>query len=205
MKNLTLLLASLCLFPSLLVFAEGGSDFLAKHQIKINNPNSEQIVKQAVSDLSGIFENYHPAVDASSSMVAPLQVRGTKTNPVVQASVRKCVAFLCETFHLVGTASLRPAKGGCSKNFSLLIDMSRSSEALSSYYDAVTADLCYQKNANGSGSITFAASARRGDRYSQDSTQGQIAGFLRQQVPPIAKALQASITEVARNELAAAQ
>lgn len=204
MQNKNLFLAVLCLFSSSLALADADSDFLAQQKINIDNAKSDQIVKQATGDLAAIFENFQPALDPSSTLVSPVVVSGPRATPTVQLVVRKCVAGLvCQDVRLVGEASVQASRGSCTKNYALHIDLVRSSDTLASSYDALNADLCYQKERDGSGSLTFTASAHHAPHYGEsiggNITQGQVLSFLKMQVAPITRAIQASIQQIARN------
>jgi hypothetical protein len=199
MKVLKILISALALLPAAASAAD--SDFLAQEKIAISSPKSEDLVKEAVADVAGIFENFQPALDDGSTLVSPVKVTGPKASPTVQLTVRKCVmGLVCQNVDLVGEVTVKPTHGSCTHNFGLHIDMSRSSDILAATYDALNADLCYQKDGSGNGSLTFSASAHHGPRYGLDATteltQEQILDFLKMQVAPITRAIQTTIQQL---------
>ena len=192
MKFLSVFVMSLSLIPALAQSSE--SDFLTQNQIRIESPRSDQVLSRISKNLMGVFDRFRPALTSDSTVLSPWKVRGSRSNPLMQISVQKCVmGFACGSVALVGEASMEASGGSCTKNYRLHIDLSRSSDMVSGTYDALDANLCYKKLANGSGSLTLSQSARRASRFEAGSSQEMVLGFMKQQAPRIAQAFQEAV------------
>jgi hypothetical protein len=170
----------------------GDSDFLAQQQIGFTDKNPDAVLIKLTDDLKSVFERYHVALDAGSKVVSPLKVSGSRSNPIVQVSIEKCVFVVCKTVDLDAEASWREVSGPCKHNYSLRIDLGRSSQDLTDVYDRIDGKICY--NSQGTkATLDVAAAAHHSPTYSQGLIQGQIFKLLQLQVGPIIKAINDTI------------
>ena len=195
MRPLYFLLLLLELSSSALAstFAGSGSDPLAQTSVLVPGPRGDAALDRSLADLKGIFQRFVPGLDSSSEIVKPLVVSGSPNRPLVTVSIRKCVAFLCQTVDLDASAEIRELSGPCARNYLLRVDLSRSSPSLADTYDRLDVIGCYQTRGDGSGTLYLEASAHQAPRYSQGLVQREIVKMLGLQVAPITKAIQESL------------
>jgi hypothetical protein len=191
MKFLFLLLPALVCLP-----AFAGSDSLAQASVKIDNTRSGDVLNRLISNPKAVFEHFQPALDSGSTIVRPVQVTGSATHPNMQVSIKKCVAFVCETVDLDADISIREGKqAGCDRAFQLVTDLTRSSDLVSSTYDRLDTSICYKASADGRGTLTMNASANQASSYSKGFFQAQMFNMLKLQVAPIVSAVDAVVKQ----------
>jgi hypothetical protein len=91
---------------------------------------------------------------------------------------------------LDGLGSIQEISGTCADNYSLTIDLSRSSPTLSENYDRLNGDICFQKNPDGSGTLSLNSSVRQAAQYQPGFVQEQELQMLKMQIPAISSAIQ---------------
>ncbi len=169
------------------------SDFLVHEKIAIPNANSAAVLDRTADNLAGVFELFKIAVDSSSSVEKPLTVSGSARSPIIEASVKKCVAFICQTVDLDAVVSLTKISGSCTRNYVLSLDLAKSSSLLTQSYDKLNVAICYAETADGKGSLALDASAHHASSYEAGFIQNQIFTLLKLQIYPLTKALNQSL------------
>lgn len=173
--------------------ALAGSDKLEEQVLTIRSTRSAEVLKRVADDPKAIFQRFQPGLDGSSSIVKPVTVTGTAQRPVMQVSIRKCVAFICKTVDLDATVDVREVRGECDLNFHLFADLSRSSAIVSDMYDSLEVGICYRGQPDGTGKLMLSPSVRHGAKYDTGIVQREMFKFLKLQVPPIVKAIQETL------------
>jgi hypothetical protein len=172
------------------------SDSLQDRPIEISSPNLEQTVDGLASSPSAIFRNYQPRIPSDMTQTSPLVVSGSPSRPILKMSLRKCV-LLCATVNMRGIVNIESVspKRSCNKQFLMTMDLRNSDLLLSDTYDAINADICFKKGANGKDVLSINAEARRGRSYSvtPDAVAGSIFNFLKAQIPAITSAMKATL------------
>jgi hypothetical protein len=168
---------------------DSGSDLLMKTTIQIASTNSDDVLNRTTADLRGVFQRYQPAVDSGSKIVKPLRVSGSASRPILQMSVEKCVLFVCETVDMDAEVVLKESGGPCKRNFTLVGDLSKSSDRLKDTYDSLNVAICYNTDATGAGKLDLVASAHQAPNYDTGIIQQQIFNLLQLQIKPMTKAL----------------
>jgi hypothetical protein len=191
MKFVFLLLPALVSLPA---FAD--SDFLAQASVKIESTHSGEVLNRLAANPKAVFEHFQPALDSGSTIVRPVQVTGSATHPNMQVSIKKCVAFVCQTVDLDANISMREGKqAGCDRAFQLVADLSRSSDVVRNTYDRLDTSICYKASADGRGTLNMSAGANQAAGYSKGFIQGQIFKMLKMQVSPIVSAVEAVVKQ----------
>ncbi len=185
----------ICLLSLSPDFAFAAADALEEQTLQIPSERSEELLKLVIADPRAVFLRYRPALDSGSKLVKPVRISGSKESPVMQLSIRKCVAILCQTVDLDATISVREISGNCDLNFHLVADLTRSSATVSDIYDRLDVALCFRAQRSGSGSLAIGASAHHGPQYARGFVQGEMFKLLKLQVPPIVKAFQEVLKE----------
>lgn len=185
--GLFILLGSLSLSVSTLAAPE--HDFLAQKNLSIQSPNPLRVFELTAESPKAIFQRYKPKLDSGSKITSPLQVGGTETNPTIKVSIRKCVAFICQTVDLDAEVTIRETSGSCKKNYAMYADLRRSSSTLADTYDRLDVTICYQQSKPNEAQLQLAAYAHRAAKYSGGVVQKEIMDFLQLQVQPITQAL----------------
>lgn len=164
-------------------------DFLAQKNILIQSQNPLRVFELTADNPKAIFQRYKPKLDSGSKITSPLQVGGTQTHPTIKVSIRKCVAFICQTVDLDAEVTIRETSGSCKKNYAMSADLRRSSDTLSDTYDRLDVTICYQQTKTTEAQLQLAAYAHRATKYSGGVVQKEIMDFLQLQVQPITQAL----------------
>ena len=164
------------------------SDSIGKLQIKITSNNSEVVLNKTLGDIRAIFQRYQPALDSQTKIKSPTKVSGSSTRPFFEVTLEKCVLILCQTVDMRADISVKDSEGKCTKNLVLRADLTRSSEILSNVYDSLDVGVCYQRSADGQGTLTLTGSAHHAPKYSGGPIQSEIYQLLKLQLNPIANA-----------------
>lgn len=183
---------ALILFSTLGISAFAANDRLATGTIVIDSRDPEGVLNRTLDDLKAVFKRFHPSADGGE-WVHELVVGGTKMNPTLQMSLKKCVAFICETVDLDAEVSLREERGNCDRNFVLEADLQRSSQMLTDYYRRLDTTICFRRTSNGKGEISAVATAIRTSGFKKDIVQKQILSTLKAQANPIIEAVDESL------------
>ncbi len=178
-----------CAFLSTLP-AHAESDFLAEKTVQMQSVHSSDVLSRTVADPKAIFQRYEPALDSNSEIVRELRVTGPSNQPIVQVSIRKCIAIVCKTADLDARVIIREGRASCDRAFRLEADLSRSSDLVTNTYDRLDVTICYKALPNGKGSVHLSASAHQSPSYDNGFMQRQMFDLLQLQVAPIIKALQ---------------
>lgn len=175
-------------------------DLLAKQALKINSVDSEAVLAAVTASSKDIFDRYQLRIDSGTKVLSKLQVGGTQTNPVLKATIRKCVSFICQTVKLDAEVSVQPVQSPtCSSSYVMLIDLERSSVELSDIYDQIKVDICSKKTTTGS-DLTLIANARHAANYSDGFIKNEIMKFLQLQIPSIITAINQTLTESSKQK-----
>ena len=172
---------------SALASARAQSDFLAHQTIQIPGNQPEASLQHVEDNLRSVFERYQPAVDYSLTLVNPVQVGGTLTEPTMKLTLEKCVLIVCKDVNLDAEMSLSQVSGPCDRNLLLVAELGRSSEILTNVYDRFEVQICLKKT---QGLLDLTASAHQALSYSTGIVQGQILKVLQMQIGPILTAVQ---------------
>lgn len=172
--------------------AYAANDRLATGTIAIDSRDSEGVLNRTLDDLRAVFIRFHPSADGGE-WVHELVVGGSKMNPTLKMSLRKCVAFICETVDLDAEVSLREERGNCDRNFVLEADLQRSSQMLTDYYRRLDTEICFMRTSNGNGELRAVATAIRTSGFKKDIVQKQILSTLKAQANPIIRAVEESL------------
>lgn len=187
MLKLPLVLSALLFLVS--VAQANTHDALAKKSLTYQAADPSRVLTLTADNPKALFERYRPKLDSSSKITSPLQIGGTRDNPVIKVSIRKCVTFICQTVDLDAEVALSPISGSCDKNYFLQADLRRSSDTLSDVYDRLDVTICFKNTKSGEGQLQLVAQARRAPSYSGGVVQKQIMDFLQLQIDPIVSAL----------------
>ncbi len=172
-------------------FAE--STFLAEQTIPLNSSRSNEVLDKTMADVRMVFQKFELALDSSSKIVVPKRISGTAARPVMTVSVRKCVAFICQTMDLDAEVDVREVSGRCNRDFVLTAKLGRSSREVREVYDALTVNVCFREGRSGKGSLRMLGYARHAREYQQGIVQQELVKMLRMQVSPLSRALQATL------------
>lgn len=186
----------LLILPALILsstVALAASDPLATQTLEITSSRSEDVLKRVAADPKAVFQRYQPALDKSSEIVRPVRISGSNQNPIMQVSIRKCMAMICKTVDLDASITVHETRGDCDLNYQMEADLSRSSQIVRDVYDRLDVEICYKANSNGTGKLVLKGSAHHAPKYSQGIVQGQMFKMLQMQVAPIVQALQETI------------
>lgn len=168
------------------------NDKLATGQLTINSNDSEAVLDRTLDDLRAVFKRLRPNPDGGT-WVKELVVSGTRRNPIMQMSLRKCVFGICETVDLDADVTAREVRGECDRNFIVEADLSRSSQILTDHYRRLDTQICFNKSSNGKGSLTAVAIAIRAPGFKKGIVQGEILSTLKAQATPIIRAVDESL------------
>ena len=173
--------------------ALAAADFLAQATVKMESTRSAEVIGRVAADPKAVFQRYQPALDGSSKIVRPVQVTGPADRPVMQVSIQKCVAFICETVDLDALISLQEVRSSCDRSYRLTADLSRSSPRVRDVYDRLDVQICYKASPDGRGTLQLSAAANQAPSYSEGFVQNEMLKLLRLQVTPIVKAVELTI------------
>jgi hypothetical protein len=186
-----LFFALLCALP-LTAQALAPADRLASTEFTFRANNPDRVMEITTAKLKEVFERYRPAVDSNTTIISPLQVTGSQTNPRIQMTAKKCVLFQCQTVKLDASITLREVSGSCRQNYVLNADLSRSGEILARNYDALSVNICYS-SARANARVQGEAFALRASTYEGGIIANEILKMLALQIPPMSKAIRESL------------
>lgn len=185
MKSLILVVVTLIAGTS---FAQNSSDLLAQESIKYQSANPDAVLQATVDNIKSVFDRYQVKLDRGMSIISPLQVGGTQNNPTIKTTIKKCVAFICKTVTLDAVVSIAKSKGNCRANFTMTVDLDRSSQDLTDVYSQFDVKVCMNSNSQNA-RIDLIASAEHAESYSEGIIQNEIFKILQLQISPIVSAL----------------
>ncbi len=165
------------------------SDLVLQSEIQVGGSNPERALEKTVADTRAIFYNYVPAVDSSTTILKPLRVSGSAAMPVIQMTLRKCVAFICEVVDLDAEIRTVATQSDCAKSYLIRADLSRSSTTLANTYRELNVEACLNKP----NTLAFRVTARRGPEYKSGVVQQEVMKMLKLQSKPILQAIQKSL------------
>ncbi|HEY8280011.1 MAG TPA: hypothetical protein VIH99_10320 [Bdellovibrionota bacterium] len=186
-----------CALASLLVSAPAfsASDFLTELTIPIESARSSLVLERTVADPKAIFLHYEVALDSSTSVVRPLKISGTTTNPIMQVRLKKCMGPICREVDLDGSIHVAEIRGDCDRDFQMEADLARSSQEVRDMYNRLDVKICYKGAPDGAGSLLMRASANQGPKYSGGFMQKEMFKMLKLQIPNIVKAIKITLKE----------
>ena len=183
----------LCLASLQIVPAFGGTaDRLAKTEFTFTANNPDRVLEATVEKLKDVFQRYRPVVDSSTTIISPLQVTGSQSNPRLRMTAKKCVLFQCQTVELDASVTIREVSGSCRQNYVLDADLTRSGEILAKNYEALKVNICYG-SARTTGRVQGEAFAMRAPTYGGGVIANEILKMLNLQVQPMSQAIKESL------------
>lgn len=172
--------------------ATGQMDPIASRGFRYQAADPGRVLDLTTAKLKSVFQRYRPALDSGTSVIKPLVISGSETQPRLQMTLKKCVLFICETVSLDAVVSLRETRGSCTRNFVITADLTRSSELLAKNYRALRVNICAQL-ADASADLQIDAFAERGAGYESGTVTQEIFKLLSAQIPPMTNALTESL------------
>jgi len=186
-----LFFALLCALP-LSAQAIAPADRLASTEFIFSANNPDRVMEVTTAKLKDVFQRYRPVVDSSTTIISPLEVTGTQTNPRIQMTAKKCVFFQCQTVKLDASINIREVSGSCRQNYVLSADLSRSGEILATNYDSLRVNICYS-SARANARVQGEAFALRASTYEGGIVANEILKMLTLQIPPMSQAIKESL------------
>jgi hypothetical protein len=172
-------------------------DFLDRATLTVNRPNAEAVVQRTTEQLRPLFERFQFAIKSDTQVTSPKTVEGPMHRPIIKISIKKCVAFVCESAAIDAEITMQTVSGPCQRNWVMEMDLSRSTDNVSRMYQRVLVPVCYMNDRNSSaGVLTIEAHALRGRQFETGFRQETILRFLRNQIPPMVKALQDHLSQL---------
>jgi hypothetical protein len=168
------------------------SDFLARQTLQYRADDPRAVLDTTVQKLRDVFRRYRPVFDSGTTVISPLKIGGSQSQPTMNMVVRKCVLFICETVEIDATIRLRERSGSCERNFTLEAELSRSSKPLTDNYEQLRVESCFRSNRS-QGSISIEGYADRARTYSSGPVSNEIVKMLGLQVEPMSRALLESL------------
>jgi hypothetical protein len=187
-------LTLICALFSYLSLAHAFDDFLSKEELEIKSIKYEQVVELTAINLKPVFDHYKIALGSGFSIVRPLQVLGTNSNPILQGTLKKCIAFICQDVDLDASVTITKIHGPCDVNYFLKADLSRSSHWLTGEYEYFATTVCANHSADGAKG-TLNSYAHRASTYGGGPIASTIFNFLLLQIEPIMNSLHARLNE----------
>lgn len=175
---------------STLTFAT--DDFLDRRELSIKSERYGDVIALTAENLKDVFDNFKIAVGSGFTLVKPLVVSGTQAMPNLQATVRKCFAFVCRNVELDTDVTVSEVNGECAENYLLKADLQKSGELLTDVYDNFYTTICAQPTSDGA-KVTLTTYATRSPNYSGGVIASTIQDFLRLQITPIMNSLQTQL------------
>jgi hypothetical protein len=190
MNAFPLALALLFTVHPLVTHAAG--DSLGSVKFSFQSADPDRVVEDTVANLKSVFQRYKPALGSGMSIVSPLRIGGTASHPTMQMKVKKCVLLLCRTVKVDASLQIREVNGNCRRNYTLLGDLSRSSEHLARNYDSLKVNICYEADRT-QGQVRANAVAVRARSYEGGIVANEIVKMLKLQISPMVEALRQSL------------
>lgn len=191
-KILALFLVAM-LTPAIGAAAE--TDPLAKKRVSFSAENPDQVMENTVSDLRAVVRLFRPEFSSGTQVIKPLEVGGSKDEPTVTMTVRKCVLFICREVELDGTVRLRERNGDCRRDYTITVDLRRSSRTLTDQYSEIRMDVCYRTDGPAA-TLNARAVAVRAPTWSAGTMQDMILKMLKRQVGPLTKAIRTRLDQL---------
>jgi|GEM_PF-7071960 len=182
---------SLISFVSVSAHAE--STFLAQKTIPVNSTKSNEVIDRTLADMKMVFQKFDLALDSQTKIVKEKEVTGSASRPIMTVSVRKCIAFICETMDLEAAVDAREVSGKCNRDFVITANLARSSDKIREIYDRLEVNVCYKASADGKGSLLLVGYAHHAPTYNDGFIQNEIFKLLQLQVTPLVKAVQETL------------
>ncbi len=190
MKKLILIL---CL-SSLTTLAFAKDDFLSQQDLDIKTGHYEEAIFKTAENLKAIFDHYKIALGPGFYIVKPLEVVGTRSNPVLKGILKKCISFICHDVDLDASLTITKVQGPCDVNYYLKADLSRSSSLLTDIYEYFSTTVCAKRTVSGA-HITLSSSAHRAGTYIGGPISSNILSFLGLQIEPIKNSLETELNK----------
>lgn len=189
MKNFTILFF---LLYSSFIFAQ--DDSLDRQDITIKSQRFGDVISLTAENLKDVFMGYKVALNSGLSIVKPLEVSGTQANPNIKVSLKKCVAFVCQTVKLDIDLTISKVEGSCDENFYLKAELDRSSSTLTDVYEYFYTTICAKRSPEGA-KVTLSSFATRARSYNSGMVASNIKQILQLQIAPIIKSLQTELNK----------
>lgn len=189
MKNLTL--AFLLFLPSLSFATD---DLLDKRELTVKSQRFGDVIALTAENLKDVLDGYKVALGPGFSMVKPLVVSGTQAAPNIQATIKKCFAFVCKNVELDADLTVTQVEGECEENYYLKADLSKSGELLTDVYDNFFSVICAKRSGEGA-TVTLTSYATRARTYNGGIIASTIQEFLELQIPSIMQSLQTELNK----------
>jgi hypothetical protein len=178
----------LTLLSTNITLAQNSDDFLAKESVNFQAQKPAEILDVTLDNVQSVFQRYKANHGPGVTVISPLQIGGTRDNPTVKTTTRRCVAFICKTITLDAVISVEETQGNCTANYLMKMDLNRSSQDLAEVYSQINIKFCL-KSAGQNASLELTGSAKRAATYSEGRIQKEILKSLQLQISPIVLAL----------------
>ena len=192
MKNLTLIFSILCGLSS--AYAQSApQDFLEKVAIQFEAEDPLRTLSQLIDNPQAIFFLFQPRLDSGSKLVSGPQVGGTRNQPTLKLSIRKCVFIFCQTVELDAEAQIEElSEGTCDRNLLVRANLSRSSELISNNFRELQIQACVQLSEKVA-TVDLEFSVLRADSYPSGLGIQEVLKMLKLQVQPLSQAFQSAL------------
>jgi hypothetical protein len=156
--------------------------------ITLESLNLQAAIAEIEDDLTPFVENFKIRLDENAKIVKAKRVSGSAINPIMKASIRKCVVAICKVIDLDAEFRLNVVAGACDLNYLIVADIRRSTDILSDMYSEINTEICINLNAAG-GRSRITVSLARGPQYSPGILQRFIYNFVSLQGPSLIESL----------------
>lgn len=172
------------------ISAHAESTFLAQKTIPVNSTRSNEVIDRTLADMKMVFQKFELALDSQTKIVKAKEVSGSAARPIMTVTVKKCIAFICETMDLEAAVDAREVNGKCDRDFVITANLSRSSDKVREVYDRLDTNICFKASADGKGSLLLVGYAHHAATYRDGFIQKELFKMLQLQVNPLVKAVQ---------------
>ncbi len=169
-------------------------DLLDQRELTIKGERFGDVIALTAENLKDVLDGYKIALGPGFSIVKPLVVSGTQASPKLQATVRKCFAFVCRDVEVDADLTIDQVEGECEVNYYLKADLQKSGELLTDVYDDFHTTICANPSSEGA-TLVLTSHATRARYYSGGIIASTIQEFLRLQISPIMESLQIELNE----------
>lgn len=190
--KIKLLTLSVLLSISTLAFAT--DDLLDRRELPLKSERFGDVIALTAQNLKDVLDGYQIALGPGFSIVKPLVVSGTQAAPNIQATVRKCFAFVCRNVEVDADLTITKVDGECDENYYLKADLHKSGELLTDVYDHFYTQICARRSSEGA-TISLTSYASRADTYNGGLIASTIQEFLELQITPIMESLQTELNK----------
>ena len=167
-------------------------DLLDQRDIEIKSLRYGDVIALTAENLKDVLAEYKIALGPGFSLIKPLKVSGTQSNPNLTTVVRKCVVFVCRNVEFDADVTIDEVEGECLENYYLKADLQRSGQLLTDVYDNFYTKICVNPSAQGA-KVLLTSYATRARNYNGGPVASIIKEFLELQITPIMTALKTKL------------